>query len=131
MVQTDLNGGSERNGQGLKPPPLPMFDDRRTIPLPLPDISKTCTTLLLTNTKAYMGKKQSRIGVHLYFFFVCIIITPILMCGCSHFNKGLQAKSTFKEANDFFSQGNYKASLSKYEQIIEKYPTEGDRVLLE
>ena len=38
---------------------------------------------------------------------------------------------TFKEANDFFSQGNYKASLSKYEQIIEKYPSAGDRVLFE
>ena len=78
-----------------------------------------------------MGKKQSRIGEHLHFFFVCIIITPILICGCSHFNKGFQARSTFKEANDFFSQGNYKASLSKYQQIIEKYPTAGDRVLFE
>ena len=53
------------------------------------------------------------------------------MCGCSHFDKGFQAKSTFKEANDLFNQGNYKASLSKYEQIIEKYPTAGDRVLFE
>jgi hypothetical protein len=78
-----------------------------------------------------MGEKQSRIVGHLYFFFVCIIITPILICGCSYFNKGFQAESAFKEANDFFSQGNYKASLSKYEQIIEKYPTEGDRVLFE
>ena len=78
-----------------------------------------------------MGKKQSRIGEHLNFFFVCIIITPILICGCSHFNEGLQAKSTFKEANDLFSQGSYKASLSKYEQIIEKYPSKGDRVLFE
>jgi len=89
------------------------------------------SNILLTNTNAYMGKKQSRIGEHLYFFFVCIIITPILICGCSHFNKGFQAESTFKEANDFFSQGNYKASLSKYEQIIEKYPKAGDRVLFE
>jgi tetratricopeptide (TPR) repeat protein len=70
-------------------------------------------------------------GEHLYFFFVCIIITPILICGCSQFNKGFQAELTFKEANDFFNQGNYKASLSKYEQIIDKYPKEGDRVLFE
>jgi len=89
------------------------------------------SNILLTNTKAYMGKKQSRLCEHLYFFFVCIIITPILICGCSHFSKGFQAESTFKEANDFFSQGNYKASLSKYEQIIEKYPKVGDRVLFE
>jgi tetratricopeptide (TPR) repeat protein len=79
-----------------------------------------------------MGKKQSRIGEHLSFFFLCIIITPIIICGCSHFNEGLQAKSTLKEANDLFNQGSYKASLSKYQQIIEKYPKEaGDRVLFE
>jgi len=78
-----------------------------------------------------MVKKQGRIGEHLYFFFVCIIITPILTCGCSYFNKGFQAESAFKEANDFFQPGNYKASLSKYEQIIEKYPKVGDRVLFE
>ena len=86
------------------------------------------SNIFLTNTKAYRGKNQSRISEPLCFFFVCIIITPILICGCSHFNK---ANSTFKEANDLFSQGNYKASLSKYEQIIEKYPTAGDRVLFE
>jgi tetratricopeptide (TPR) repeat protein len=80
---------------------------------------------------AYMAKKQSRVGEHLYLFFICIIITPILICGCSHFNEGCQAKSTFEEANDLFSQGSYKASLDKYEQIIEKYPTTGDRVLFE
>jgi tetratricopeptide (TPR) repeat protein len=83
------------------------------------------------NTKAYMGKKQCRKGEHLYFFFACIIITPILICGCSHFDAGFQAKSTFREANALFSQGNYMASLDTYAQIIEKYPTAGDRVLFE
>jgi tetratricopeptide (TPR) repeat protein len=103
---------------------------------------------------AYMAKKQSRIGKHLCFFFICIIalinrisaftklfsarkaqkitsillIAPILICGCSHYN---ETKSTFEEANVLFSQGNYKASLNKYEQIIEKYPTTGERVLFE
>ncbi len=74
-----------------------------------------------------MGKKQSKRGEHICFFLICIIITPILICGCSHF----QARSMFKEANVFFNQGNYKGSLSKYEQIIEKYPAAGDRVLFE
>lgn len=78
-----------------------------------------------------MGKKQSRIGGHLYFFFVWIIITPILISGCGHLNEGSQARSNFKEANDLFNQGSYNASLSKYEQISEKYPAAGDRVLFE
>jgi tetratricopeptide (TPR) repeat protein len=83
------------------------------------------------NTKAYMGKKQNWTGPHLFIFFVCLILTSILIGGCSHFNEGFQAQSTFKEANDLFNQGSYKASLNKYEQIIVKYPTTGDRVLFE
>jgi tetratricopeptide (TPR) repeat protein len=78
-----------------------------------------------------MGKKRSRIGEHLHFFLVCIIVAPILICGCSHLNEGFRAKSTFEEANALFTQGSYDASLRKYEQIIEKYPTAGDRVLFE
>jgi tetratricopeptide (TPR) repeat protein len=35
------------------------------------------------------------------------------------------------EANVFFSQGDYAASLNKYEQIINEYPTERDRGLFE
>jgi len=78
-----------------------------------------------------MVKIQSRTGKHLCFFFTCIILSPILICGCGHFHEGFLARSTFKEANDFFSQGRYGASLSKYEQILEQYPTVGDRVLFE
>ena len=77
-----------------------------------------------------MCKKPNRTGKHLFFFLISIL-TPILMCGCSHFNEGAQAKSAFKEANDLFSYGSYSASLGKYEQIIEKYPAAGDRVLFE
>ena len=68
-----------------------------------------------------------RMGEHLFFFFICIIMAPILLCGCSHIN----AKSTFEEANALSNQGNYEASLNKYEQIIEKYPAKGDRGLFE
>jgi tetratricopeptide (TPR) repeat protein len=78
-----------------------------------------------------MDKKQSRICPHPCFLFACIIVTPILICGCSHLYEGSPAGSTFKEANDLFSQGSYKASAGKYEQIIEKYPGAGDRVLFE
>ena len=78
-----------------------------------------------------MCKKQSRIGERLRLFFVCTIITPVLILGCSYLNDGLQARSIFQEANDFFSQGDYEASLHKYEQIIEKHPTARDRILFE
>src|SRR5512137_3105841 len=73
-----------------------------------------------------MGKKQTRIGRHLCFFVACII-TVTLICGCSSF----QIRSAFKEANDYSSQGSYITSLSKYEQILEKYPEAGDRILFE
>jgi tetratricopeptide (TPR) repeat protein len=79
----------------------------------------------------YMANKQSRMGEPLCFFLICIMVTPILLSGCSLFDGGFQVKSTFEEANDLFSQGSYQASLNKYEQIIEKYPTAGDRVLFE
>jgi L,D-peptidoglycan transpeptidase YkuD (ErfK/YbiS/YcfS/YnhG family) len=70
-----------------------------------------------------MGKK------HIYFLFAFIIITSILISGCSPFYEGYLAKPAFEEANGFFNQGTYKASLSKYEQIIAKYPEAGDRAL--
>jgi L,D-peptidoglycan transpeptidase YkuD (ErfK/YbiS/YcfS/YnhG family) len=59
------------------------------------------------------------------------MLTPILVCGCSHVDEGHQGRSLSQEANDFFNQGKYEASLSKYEQIIEKHPAAGDRVLFE
>ena len=76
-----------------------------------------------------MGKKQISTGKHLFFIFIVVI--PALMCGCSHFSEESKAKSTFKEANDLFSQGSYQASLNKYEQIMKKYPFTEDRALFE
>lgn len=78
-----------------------------------------------------MGKTQRWKVKRLNLFFVCIIMAPMLLCGCSLFNEGHRAKSIFIEANDFFSQGNYQASLGKYQQIMDKYPTAGDRVLFQ
>ncbi|MGD9205036.1 MAG: tetratricopeptide repeat protein, partial [Desulfobacterales bacterium] len=66
--------------------------------------------------------------MYLRLFLVCIMIAPIFIWGCSG---GHQARSLTKEANDFFNQGKYEASLSKYEQIIEKNPAVADRVLFE
>jgi tetratricopeptide (TPR) repeat protein len=78
--------------------------------------------------KEYTGKEQSTTGGHFCLFFACIV-TSILVGGCS---QRFLAGADFKEAHLYFSQGNYNASLSKYQQIIEKYPlAEGDRALFE
>jgi tetratricopeptide (TPR) repeat protein len=86
---------------------------------------------LLTSTNTYTGMRQRGKGVYLRLFFFCIMFTPIFICGCSSFDKGYQTRSISREANDFFNQGKYEASLSKYEQIIEKNPAVADRVLFE
>ena len=69
--------------------------------------------------------------MYLRLFFFCIMIAPIFMCGCSSIDKGYQTRSISREADDFFNQGKYEASLSKYEQIIDKNPAVADRVLFE
>ncbi len=89
------------------------------------------SAILLTNAKASVGNNHSGTARHIHFFCVCIIIATMLMCGCSHLNEESQVKSTFKDANDLFNRGNYMASLGKYGQIAEKYPSAGDRVLFE
>jgi tetratricopeptide (TPR) repeat protein len=104
--------------------------------VPIADISGRVLVLrssstLLTSIKTYMGKGQRGIGEYLRLFFLCIMITPILMCGCIYMDEGLQARSISREANDLFNQGNYEASLSKYAQIFEKHPADADRVLFE
>ena len=87
--------------------------------------------LLLTRMRTYTGKMQRWIGTYLSLFFVCSMIASTLICSCSHFSEGQQVRSISREANDFFNQGNFEASLSKYKQINEKYPTVADRVLFE
>jgi len=63
--------------------------------------------------------------------FICIMMTPILLCGCSHFNEAYQARTTFEEANDLFSRGSYQAALDTYGRISETYPATKERVLFE
>lgn len=87
--------------------------------------------LPLMNANRDISKKQSRIRKHLCFFLVCLIVTPILICGWGYFDRELQAKSIFEEANDFFNQGDYEASLSKHKQIMKDNPTARDRILFQ
>jgi outer membrane protein assembly factor BamD (BamD/ComL family) len=89
------------------------------------------SSTLFTSTNTYTGKRQRGIGGYLPLFLVFIMIPAMLICGCSYIDGGLQARSISQEANDFFNQGDYEASLSKYEQIIEKHPAVADRVLFE
>ena len=78
-----------------------------------------------------MVKLQRGKGEYLRLFLVCIMITSILIGGCSYIDGGLQVRSISREANDLFNQGKYETSLRKYEQIIEKHPAVADRVLFE
>jgi len=89
------------------------------------------SSTFFTGTKTYAGIRQRGIGEYLRLFCVCVMITPIILYGCSHFDEGHQVRSISREANDFFNQGKYEASLSKYKQIIEKPPAVADRVLFE
>src|SRR3990172_6839355 len=79
-------------------------------------------------------RKMRRLGIfHIgpFKFCICLILAPMLLSGCSHFNDGRQVKTTFAEANELFHQGSYTASLDKYSLIIEKYPAKADRALFE
>ncbi len=91
----------------------------------------TCSSNDKFRLRAHKVKKQSGTDRHLRFLLLFVIVIPLLICGCSTFDEGSQSRPIFKEANDLFSQGDYTASLGKYEQIIEKYPAAGDRVLFE
>lgn len=75
-----------------------------------------------------MVQKQ-RLGV--WFLFACSIVALLLLCGCSHLDGGFKVKPALEEANNLFTQGNYPASLLKYEQILAASPVTGDRVLFE
>jgi len=77
-----------------------------------------------------MADRQRGTGKRLCLFLVCIV-PALLMAGCSHFSEGYQARATFEEANDLFNRGSYSATLNKYEEIAENYPTTRDRVLFE
>ena len=89
------------------------------------------SSAILTSIKAYTDKRQIAMGKYHCLFAVWIVIASILTCGCSHIDEGLPARTLSREANDYFNQGKYEASLSKYKQLVEKHPALADRVLFE
>jgi lipoprotein-anchoring transpeptidase ErfK/SrfK len=78
-----------------------------------------------------MAGKKGDMGGLLRLFIVGIIFSPILISGCGNVNGGFHGTANLKEANDLFNQGNYKASLDKYEQIVASSSTPEDRILFE
>ena len=84
----------------------------------------------MSGANGHEGRKRGG-STPLRFFLACVLITPILISWCSGLCEGSSLGSTFKEANDLFSEGNYAASLSKYQEIIEKHPAAADRALFE
>jgi len=91
------------------------------------NLSRKIANGMKSRLSTMLIKNSGRLGL----LFICTLLTPILLGGCGYFAKGYQATPTFNEANDFFSQGRYMASLSKYQQILEKDPATGDRALFE
>ena len=77
------------------------------------------------NTHAQKGQWGK--GGYLFLFFICALIVPFSISGCS----GSKARLLSREANQFFNQGEYEAALSKYRQIIAIHPEVKDRVLFE
>jgi tetratricopeptide (TPR) repeat protein len=82
---------------------------------------------MLEKTRPMSVRNMIRLTRRLYVFIVPTVVLSILMSGCSHF----QSNGVFKEANFFFNEGDYQASLKKYEHIIERYPPAEDRALFE
>lgn len=90
------------------------------------------SAILSTRTMANTGKRFERANRRdsrpLLF---CILLSAVLISGCSHSGEGSAAGSISLKANALFAQGNYEASLSQYEKLIEKEPETADRVLFE
>ena len=76
-------------------------------------------------------RRQGIIRIGPFPFRICLVLVPMLLTGCSHWNEARQAQKTFAEANELFQHGSYTASLDKYSEITEKYPAQADRALFE
>ena len=86
---------------------------------------------LSTGTMTNTGKGPNATCGYLRPLLFCIMLTAFLISGCGHGGEGSPPGSIPLAANDFFAQGNYEASLAKYEELIEKEPGTADRVLFE
>ena len=77
-----------------------------------------------------MNKRQ-HISDFSGFALICAATVFILVFICSHPIRTFGAGPIYKEANDLFNQGDYDASLKKYEQILEQDPKSAGKTLFE
>jgi outer membrane protein assembly factor BamD (BamD/ComL family) len=98
---------------------------------PLPFQYPSCESVPMIPPEVREMRKPRIFHIGPFKFCICLLMVPMLISGCSHFNDGRQVKTTFAEANDLFFQGSYTASLDKYSEIIEKHPAKADRALFE
>jgi len=87
--------------------------------------------ILLADPDSNKGEMESRVSKHLTISLFFLVIALMLLCGCGHLNGEATVKASFEEANVFFNQGDYQASLDRYQQIIELNPPTEDRALFE
>ncbi|PKN19634.1 MAG: hypothetical protein CVU71_04475 [Deltaproteobacteria bacterium HGW-Deltaproteobacteria-6] len=78
-----------------------------------------------------MGSQQNRRGKHFYLLLALVIITTVLVSGCTHLYEKAVTGPDFSQAEDETGQGNFSAAAVRYEQILSRYPQVGDRALFQ
>ncbi|MGD8844823.1 MAG: L,D-transpeptidase family protein [Desulfobacteraceae bacterium] len=86
---------------------------------------------LPTGAKVNTGKRPNGAGGYLHLLFLFVMLTMFFSTGCSHSVEVPSDKSLFSAASDLFAQGDYAASLDKYEKLVENESEIEDRVLFE
>ena len=81
----------------------------------------------LTSSTPHTIKRQRGKGGYIRLFVISLLMAPVLLSGCA----GHKARPISREAHDLFNRGEYEASLSKYEEVIQIHPEIKDRVLFE
>ncbi len=75
----------------------------------------------------FLNKTPGRIGAAAGCALICLLISLLGVCGCSH----LPPRQAQKEAADLARRGSFEASLGQYDQMLKKYPKAADRMLFE
>lgn len=86
---------------------------------------------LSTHIKTTTGKRLHLTGGYLRLLLFFILLNALYISGCTQGGASSPAGSTSLEANDFFTKGNYEASLGTYEKLIATNPEATDRTLFE